>query len=207
MKKSLQLIAIVILTLSPLSANAGWELDYSKHSAWTDNKYLGDPDGWGMFLSKSLSKKIAIRVLYTRFENKSRYIGTLPLPLWPPGPWYDRQFISENAHINLYELALIFALIDGTKMRLEVGGGVGGGIARVELFGEQSGHAQAGGSDSQVVSLSVQILVKELIWPPLALRMGYRTRYLTEQLYSTDGFAPFLGITISSVQLGLVARL
>lgn len=91
-------------------------------------------------------------------------------------------------------------------MRLEVGGGIGGGIARVELFGEQSGHALAGGSDTQVVSLSVQILVKELIRSPLALRLGYRTRYLTDPLVVTDSFSPFMGVTISTVQLGLLAQ-
>lgn len=203
---------VLILTISTLAMAsqtvlAGWVLGTAAHTAWSDNEYLGDPNGFGLYATKSLSGKLDVRGSYTRLDHDSRYIGILPMNfLEPPGPWSVRQFISTSASVDLYEVSLLYGIVEGSKMRLEIGAGMGFGRARIKLSGEQSGHVVKGRNDPFAVSMSVQILVKELVQSPLALRLGYQYRSLSAPVFTTDGFEPFTDFTLSSVQLSVLAR-
>jgi hypothetical protein len=200
--------ALFILTSSLPSARAGWEIGAGAQTAWSNNEYLGDPNGWGLTMGKSLSGKLDLRGSYTRLDQRSRYVGTLPgNGFSPAGPAPVRQLISNRTHIDLYEVSLAYDLIDANRMRLEIAGGLGYGAADLKLSGEQSGDVVARSADPLAFSLGVQVLVKELFVRPLALRLGYQHRTLKGTFgATTDAFEPFSDLSISSVQVALLAR-
>ena len=201
------LLAFVAPMFTAHPAQAGWEVGVTNVTAWSNNEYLGDPHGWSFFLTKSLSERLNLRGSFGDLDHNSRYIGTLPFVFQPPGPWSVQQYISGNARIDLYEVSLDYAVIKVSKMRLEVGGGLGYGHARLSLYGEQSGDSLTAGNDLGALSLRVQLLVKELIHSPLALRLAFQHRRVDTVVHSaTDGFEPFADLALSSVEVGLLVR-
>jgi hypothetical protein len=199
-------VMAVLLATSARTTCAEWEIGLAAQTGWSNNDYLGNPDGWSLFFSKSLTDRLDVRGAYNRFENTSHGLGTLPLGFGPGGTTSVRQLISGNAEFYTYELWLNYAIVDGSRMRLELGGGMGPGDASVSLYGEETGKTVKGANDGLAVAWNVQVLVKELFHSPAALRLAYQYRRLAVGPQPTDGFEPFAELSLSSVQLALLAR-
>ncbi|MFQ6007359.1 MAG: hypothetical protein ACE5K8_00245, partial [Candidatus Zixiibacteriota bacterium] len=125
------------------SAKAAIEVGVVGQSGWSDNFYLAKPNGWGIFVSKSISPKLSLRFSFGRLNNNFRYIGIMQFGLPPPEPDTTREFIHSDVSVNVYEISVYHALVEGTKMRLEVGGGIGQANFDLHLYSESTGKTMS----------------------------------------------------------------
>jgi hypothetical protein len=174
-------------------------------SGWSDNFYLGNPYGWGIFVSKSLSPKLSLRFSFGRLDNSFRYIGIMQFGLPPPEPDTTREFIHSDASVNFYEISIHHALVEGSKMRLDAGGGIGRADFDLHLYGESTGKTMSSAQSPTVLTFSVDVTVKQFIRSPLALRLGYQYREMSTPSQATDSFEPFNEVTFSSIHAAVLA--
>ena len=117
----------------------------------------------------------------------------------PPNPDTTREFIHSDASVDFYEISFHLTLVQGSKMRLEVGGGIGRADFDLHLNGESTGKGMSSTQSPTVLTLSVNTTVKQFIRSPLALRLGYQYRTMSTMSQSTDSFEPFNDVTFSSI--------
>jgi hypothetical protein len=189
---------------SPASAEI--EIGVLGHMGWSDDFYLGDPDGWGMFFTKSLLPNLSFRFTHSRMDNKCRHIGIMQFGMPPPEPDTTREFIKSDVSVTINELSLHLRLFEGNKMRLETGVGLGSAGFDLDLSGESTGKTMSLDEGTASVFWSVDLIVKDFIDPPLALRLGFQQRRMTSGPQATCGFSPFGDVGMSSVYASLMVR-
>jgi hypothetical protein len=187
-------------------AKAAIEMGVVGQSGWSDNFYLADPNGWGIFVSKSLSTKLSLRFAFNRLDNAFRHIGIMQFGFPPPEPDTTREFIHSDVSVNVYEISIHHALVEGTKMRLEAGGGIGQTDFDLHLKGESTGKTMSSVKTLSILKLSVNVTVKRFIRSPFAMRLGYQYRKMSAIDITLDGFEPFTDVNLSSIYAAVLAR-
>lgn len=198
------ILLIMMISVCPLvQAEIGIGLE--RQTGWSDSFYLGNPDGWSGFLSKSLSERFTLRFSVSRLSQRLRYLGVMQFSMPMPGDDTTREFISAATNLALYELSMHYVLVEGTKMRLEVGAGVGGPNFELDLRGESTGKKMSVKQSPKLFILSGEVTVKEFLSPPLALRLGYKYRTMPAVVFTTDSFEPFGDVKYSSIHVAVFA--
>ena len=185
---------------------AAIEMGLVGQSGWSDNFYLGNPDGWGIFVSKSLSPKLSLRFSFGRLDNSFRHIGIMQFGLPPPEPDTTREFIHSDVSVDFYEISIHHALVEGSKMRMEAGGGIGRADFDLHLYGESTGKTMSSTQSPTVLTFSVDVTVKQFIRSPLAMRFGYQYRKMSTVSQATCSFEPFNEVTYSSIHATVLVR-
>ena len=198
-------LVIILLMSSPLKAET--EIGLIGQSGWSDNFYFANPDGWGLTLSQSLSQKMAIRFSFSRFENSFGYIGILSLGFPPIYLDTSSEIVSAYASANFYELSLHHNLLNGNKMRLETGGGLGVSSFDLDLVGGSTGRTLSTSQIPIILTLSIDVTVKKFLYSPFALRLGYQYRTMGAIPILIDGFQPFRNVNLSVARIDLLAKL
>lgn len=188
------------------TARSEVEIGLTGRSGWSDNLYLGHPDGWGTFITKSLSPKLSLRFSFSRLDNDFRHIGIMQFGFPPPEADNRREFIRSDASVDVYEISFHHALAEGSKMRLEAGGGVGRANFDLRLYGESTGKTISTTQSAPVLTFSVDVTVKQFIRSPLAFRLGYQSRKMSTMSTTTDSFEPFNHVTLSSIHAAVLAQ-
>ncbi len=194
------------MIFSNVFAETGIEFGLTANSGWSNNKYLEHPDGWGFFVSKSLSQSLTVRFSSDKFSKDFRYIGVLQFGYPPPNPDTTREFISSEARIHFYEFSIHHVVVNGNKMRLDVGGGLGLTGPKLKLRGEATGKTFTNDDGQILLSFSIDVTIKKFIYSPLALRIGYHYRAASYGPKATDTFYPFDELSLSSINVNLLAR-
>lgn len=205
MRTILYILLIMIFSVCPL-VQAEIEIGLERQSGWSDNFYLGNPDGWGGFVSRSLSPRFSLRFSVSRLSHGLEYSGRMQFA-WPPiGPDTPLESIRATTTLDLYELSLHYVLAEGSKMRLEVGAGLGGADFLLNLVGESTGKQMSVDQSPGLFTLSGEVIVKEFLRSPLSLRLGYKYRAMPTMVAATDTFEPFDDVKYSSIHVAVLAR-
>jgi hypothetical protein len=200
-------LSLIVSLASFASVYAETEIGLTGQSGWSDNSYLENPEGWGIFVSQNVSKKVAFRFSYNRLDNNFRYIGYMTFGFPPPGYIEVREFINLEVSTNIYEITFHHLLVEGSRMQLAAGGGLGLADFKLHLLGETTDRKMSVEQDTHLFTASVSATVKQFIWSKLALRLGYQYRNMSTISQSTDSFEPFNGVTYSSFNIALLTRL
>ena len=97
--------AIKILTFGFLLSTfaSSQEIGISASQLWTDSKILQKPIGYGVYVSKNLSRYFSAKLSYEYIYNERNYYGTL-------STWMDLNHVYETIHTsataNLWKLSL-----------------------------------------------------------------------------------------------------
>ncbi len=182
------------------------EIGFVGQSGWSDNTYLGNPDGWGMFLSKNLSPKLQLRFSFIRLENSYRHVGIMQFGFPPPDADTTHEFIYSEVSVSFYELSVHHALLEGSKMRLEAGGGIGHAAFDLQLRGESTGKEMQSTQSPTVLTTSIDVTVKRFIRAPLSLRLGWQYRRMWTASQATDSFEPFNEVSLTTVYVAVLMR-
>lgn len=207
MTRAIILIVLFAALTVAAPARATIEFGFSGQSTWSDNDYVGNPTGWGLFFSRSLSPRVSVRLAYNRYSNDFHYIGNFLFGLVPPDADTSREIIAADASTKYVEMILLHSLVDGSRMRLDIGGGLGLAYFDLHLTGQSTGTMSTTNEDGITLTWMVETTVKHLIYSPLALKMGYQYhKSSTMEGLITDAFVPFDEIAHSGVYAALVAR-
>ncbi len=206
MKRTCMFLGLVISVTWFVPANAALEMGVVGQSGWSDDFYLADPDGWAIFASKSLSQKLSLRLSFNRLDNAFRHIGIMQFGFPPPESDTTSEFIHSDVSVNVYEISIHHALVEGTKMRLEAGGGIGWADFDLHLKGESTGKTMSSAKTLSVLTISVDVTIKRFIRYPFAMRLGYQYRSMSTSSVIDDGFEPFTDVTFSSIYAAVLAR-
>ncbi len=190
-----------------MSAETGIEFGLSANSGRSNNEFLENPDGWGFFVSKSLSENVTVKFSFDRFTRDYRYIGIVQFGFPPPDPDTTSEIISSDARAHFFAFSLHHAIVNGNKMRLDIGGGFGSSNPKLNLLGEKTGKTFSNDEGQIMISISIDVTMKEFIYHPLALRIGYHFRGATYGPKATDTFYPFDELSLSSINLCVLVRL
>lgn len=197
-------LMLTIIWFSPVQSAV--EIGLVGRSGWSDNLHFDNPDGWGVFISKSLSPRLSLRLSFSRLDKSSRHIGIMQFGFPPPNADTTREFIHSNVSVDIYEFSIHHALVEGSKMRLEAGGGIGKADTDLHLYGESTGKTMSSTQSPTVLTLSVDVMVKQFIRPPLAFRLGYQYTKMSTMSQATDSFEPFNKVTFSSIFAAVLVR-
>lgn len=197
-------LMLSITCFTPASATI--EVGLVSQSGWSENFYLGFPDGWGMFVSKSLSPKVSLRFSFSRLDNSSRHIGIMRSGFPPPNPDTTREFILSDASVDIYEFSIHHALVEGSKMRIEAGGGIGRADYDLRRYGESTGKTISSTQSSPGLTLTLDVIIKQFVRSPIAMRLGYQYRTMSTMSQATDSFEPFNHVAISSIYAAILVR-
>ena len=208
MKRPLDIIIIitVIFLFANSSPNAEIDIGYARQSGWSDNFFLKNPDGWTLYLAKSLSQKMSIRFSFSRLENNFTYIGVLTFGLIPPDVVLTRELVHSDLNVKMYEFSLYHALVEGSKMRLDLGGTFGFADYNLNLKGQTTGKQRNNLENAMLVSYGIDVTVKKFIFTTLALRIGYQYRNMETGVFVSDAFVPFQDVNYSSIRVDILAR-
>jgi hypothetical protein len=205
-----RLVALIILFVFALTCQpvlATVEVGLNGHTSWSDNHYIGNPKGWGLVVSKSLSSKVSLRLSHSRFNNDFRYIGNFLFGFLPPDVDTSKELIQADAATNYTEILLLHALVNGDKLRLDIGGGFGIGYFDLDLLGQSTGESLTTNEDGLTLTWLIETTVKQFVHSPMALKVGYQYhRSSTLEGGITDAFVPFDDIALSGVYAAVVAR-
>jgi hypothetical protein len=199
-------LGLILLIILFVPVRAEIEFGLVGQLGWTDNFYLENPDGWGMFAAKSLSRMLDLRFTFDRFDKNFRYNGIVFFPFPPPGSNPTPEPIRSMAKVCFYDLSIHRQMLTAGFVRF--GAGVGVGVANLDsdLTGETTGRSVTVSTSASVLTLSMSAQLKKFIWPPFALRFGYKYRLMLIENLTTDVFAPFINVNFSSVHIELLAR-
>lgn len=206
MLRTLSYIFLLLVFCACSSVYAEIAIGVERQTGWSDNTYFGDPDGWGWVVSKSLPHRMSLRFSFSRTEYEGELFGIMQFGMPPPNPDTTREPIHTEASADFYEFSLHYVLIEGTKMRLEVGAGVGGARLDLNLLGGFTGKTISSEQSPGLFTLSGEVTVKEFLRPPLSLRLGYKYRTMPSGVAATDGFEPFDDVKYSSIHAAVLAR-
>ncbi len=199
------ILFITFAAVKPVSALT--EIGLAGVTGWTDNYFMGDPQGWGFAVMQSLSQKVSVRAAYYHLDHGFLYIGTLQFGLPPPNPDTTRYLIHSHALADIFEISLMHSLVEDRKLRLEAVVGVG--LAKFELYLGNLSASSGFGSDNSTsfFTFAGNVKVKQLIWSPLALQLGFQYRPMSQLVFTTDSFDPFSEVKLSSVQAVFLVKL
>jgi len=206
MYKNCLILGIILLIGGAIPASSETEIGVARHSGWTDDFYLENPEGWGVFVRHSLPPFFALSFTFSRLENPLDYIGTLQFGLVPPDVVPTQERIKAKTTVDLYELSLYHIFVDDMRMQLEAG--VGAGLAEfdLDLAGQSTGTRVSVGQSGLMASFTAGVTVKEFIRSPLALRLGYSYHAISTMSETTDAFEPFSDVTISDIYAVVMLR-
>lgn len=203
---SYMFLLLVFCAGSSVYAEIGIGIGVERQTGWSDNFYLGNPDGWGGFVSKSLTERFSVHFSVSRLSQSLKYLGIMQFA-WPPiDPDTPLESVRATTTLDLYELSMHYVLVDGSKMRLEVGAGLGVADFSLNLTGESTGKQLSVNQSPGLSTLSGEVIVKEFLSPPLSLRLGYKYRTMPTGVAATDSFEPFDDVKYSSIHAAVLAR-
>lgn len=208
MKRSFNLILTILIVsiITICSPKAEIDIGYARQSGWSDNFFLKNPDGWTLYLAKSLSQKMSIRFSFSRLENNFTYIGVLTFGLIPPDVVLTRELVHSGLNVKMYEFSLYHALVEGSKMRLDLGGTFGFADYNLNLKGQTTGKQRNNLENAMLVSYGIDVTVKKFVFTTLALRIGYQYRNMETGVFVSDAFVPFQDVNYSSIRVDILAR-
>jgi len=206
MRKNYLILGIILLISGAIPVSAETEIGVARHSGWTDDFYLENPEGWGVFIRQSLPPFFALSFSGKQLENSIAYFGTLQFGLVPPDVVPTREIIKAKTTVNIYELSLYHVFVDDERMQLEAG--IGGGLAdfNLDLAGQSTGTRMSVEQLGLMASFIVSVTIKEFIRSPLALRLGYSHHTISTSSETTDAFEPFNDVTISDIYAVVMLR-
>lgn len=198
-------VLVLLLTLGNIS-KAEIDIGYARQTGWSDNFFLENPEGWTLYLSKSLSQKMSVRFSFSRLDNSITFIGTMTGGLIPPEVELTWELIRSDLNVKIYEFSLYHALVEGNKMRLDLGGAVGVADFDLSSKGLTTRIVRGRNQDAVFVSYAVDVTVKEFIFSPLALRIGYQHRKMSTFNANLHAFAAFSEVSYSNIRIDILAR-
>ncbi len=202
----LAIVAIILAITGLNSVMATTEIGFAGLTGWSNNYFLQDPQGWGLTVSQRVAKKISLSMTYNHLDNDFRYIGTTQFGGFPPpNPDTTRDMIRSDASADIFEISIHFTLVEDKKMRLEAGVGVGNAELNLHLKGESTGRGISSEKSVPLSTFAINATVKRFLWSPLAFKLGYQYRSMSAIVVATDGFEPFIDVTLSSVHAVLIA--
>lgn len=200
-------LGLTALAIGAVTACAETEIGVSHQSGWSDNFYLENPDGWGIFIHQSLPPFFALGFSYKQFKNRFQYLGIMQFGFPPPEADTTRELIGAKASATLCELSIYHIFVDDNKMQLEAGIGIGKAGFDLDLVGKLTNKRMAVEQSAAMATFSVNATVKQFIRPPLALRLGYAYHTMSTMSETTDSFEPFNDVALSSVHAIVLLRL
>lgn len=201
------ILTILIVSIIAISfPKAEIDIGYARQSGWSDNFFLENPVGWTAYLSKSLSQKMSVRFSFSRLDNGITFIGTMAGGLIQPDGEFTRELIRSDLSVKLYEISLYHALVEGSKMRLDLGGAVGVADFVLRSKGLTTHIDRGRNQDAVSVSYAVEVTVKRFILNPVALRIGYQHRNMSTYNANLHAFAAFDEVSYSNIRVDLLAR-
>ncbi|MEE8404357.1 MAG: hypothetical protein V3S17_03095 [candidate division Zixibacteria bacterium] len=198
-------VLVFLLTLGSVS-KAEIDIGYSRQSGWSDNFYLENPDGWSLYLSKSFSQKMSMRLSFSRLDKNFIYAGYMAFGLIPPNMLLTWELIKSDLSAKVYEISIHHSLVEGSRMRLDVGGGFGVTNFNLILRGQTTGYRVLRTQKPAFYSFAVDVTVKKFLFNPIALRIGYQHRNMATHNITLDGFEPFHEISYSNIRVDLLGR-
>ena len=208
MKSSFNLILTILIVsiITICSPKAEIDIGYARQTGWSYNFFLENPKGWTLYLSKSLSQKMSVRFSFSRLDNSITFIGTMVGGLIPPEVELTWELIRSDLNVKTYEFSLYHALVEGNKMRLDLGGAVGVADFDLSSKGLTTRIVRGRNQDAVFVSYAVDVTVKEFIFSPLALRIGYQHRKMSTFNANLHAFAAFSEVSYSNIRVDILAR-
>ncbi len=204
--KQILCVLLIILYCSSISAKTGIEFGLNANSSWSDNDYLKNPEGWGLSVSKSINDRISVRLSFNRYTSDFKYFGVMSFGFPPPEADTTTEIISSKARIHFYEITANYGIHNGNKFRVDIGGGFGKSNPKLTLTGEQTYSMMSNDDGQALIILSFDVTIKELIYKNTDLRIGYNHREATYGAKATDSFYPFDELSLSSININLIAR-
>lgn len=198
-------VLVLLLTLSSLS-KAEIDIGYARQSGWSDNFYFRNPDGWSLYLSKSFSKKMSIRFTYSKLINNFSYFGEMTFGFPPIDMIVTRELIGANVTARLYELSLHHAIAEGSKMRMDIGAGLGGSKFKLRMTGQSTAKTMLFIQNPIILTFDINVTVKKFLHDAMAMRIGYQYRSMGTLDFSTDIFLPFRDVSYSNIRIDIMAR-
>ena len=132
-------VFILLLFLQFSSLYASREIGIAGIQAWTDQKRLESPIGFGVFYYESLSDKIRLRFEYDKLIEANFYCGTWIKYAPPTEDAYFFDCFSGKIKIHAFELAAFYTLKKAKPLRLELGIGLNHVIIRSDITGRDTG--------------------------------------------------------------------
>jgi hypothetical protein len=204
--KQILCVLFILLYCSSVSAKTGIELGLNANSSWSDNNYLKNPEGWGISISKSINNKISVRLSFNRYARDFKYFGVMSFGFPPPEADTTTEVISSKARMHFYEITANYGIYNGNKFRVDIGGGFGKSNPKLTLIGEQTHSMISNDYGLALIILSFDVTIKEFIYKNTALRIGYNHRKAAYGTKATDSFYPFDALSLTSVNINLIAR-
>lgn len=149
---------------------------------------------------------MSVRFSFSRLDNSITFIGTMVGGLIPPEVELTWELIRSDLNVKMYEFSLYHALVEGNKMRLDLGGAVGVADFDLSSKGLTTRIVRGRNQDAVFVSYAIDVTVKKFIFSPLALRIGYQHRKMSTFNANLHAFAAFSEVSYSSIRIDILAR-
>jgi hypothetical protein len=201
------ILTLVVIDSPTTYAGPGVEFGFDIQSAWTSDAFLQNPKGWGLYASKRLSQSTALRFSYSDLSNELRYRGDLLFGNERFDSSLHNLLLDSEAGARYYELTFHFAAVQGDRMQLDLGAGLGVAHMRVGITEVNSTQGRTFSDEGAIGTVSVGLTVNRLLETPISLRMGYQYRTAPLQMaFTTDDPNPMGDPSLSAVHVGLVAE-
>ena len=200
------LTILIVSSISVSTPKAETDFGYARLSGWSDNFYFNNPNGWSLYLTKSLSKKMSMRFTYSKLSNDFAFFGIMAFGFPPIDMNTNRELIGANVRARLYELSLHHAIAEGSKMRMDIGAGLGGSKFKLRMTGQSTAETRLFIQNPITLTFDINVTVKKFLHDAIALRIGYQHRSMGTLDFSTDIFLPFRDVSYSNIRIGLLGR-
>lgn len=199
-------IIIASIFLSSLSFSQEVGMSYSK--LWSGHYEIENPNGFGIFISKSISR-VGLKLEYTNHRNEREYYGYIISGFMQHPTEKQEELVKSYSQIHSIDLSVNYPLLKIKNINFGIGAGIGQNIMSGKREGTQTGKTSNLFDSTKLgMFLEATITLEKMKHIPISFYIAGKFKNIIASQAPTDIESPFSNeINSSSLQFGLSYKL